>query len=221
MTVVPAGVSIAGSYKTTGAVPRSVRAMDWLLGLAGFAFVSSVTPGPNNVLLWASGAAFGLRRTVPHIAGTALGIGGMAVAVGAGIGALVTSSPGLALVMKAAGSLYLLVLATRIARAHGLERGELARPLGSGQAIAFQLVNPKAWIFALGAVTTFRPTDLPALGGSLLVAAVMIAAIVPTAALWAAAGGAINGLLTNERRRRIVSLAMAALVVATVATVWV
>jgi threonine/homoserine/homoserine lactone efflux protein len=153
--------------------------------------------------------------------GTALGIGAMALAAAAGLAALVTTVPGIAIAMKVAGSLYLLYLAFRIAGAHGLHRGDLARPLGLVQAGAFQLINPKAWIFALGAITTFRPAGLPALGGSLVVAATMMAVVVPTATAWAAAGGSINRFLTSDRRRRVVTLGLAALVVATVASVWI
>ena len=195
--------------------------MDPLLALVAFSFVSSVTPGPNNVLLWASGATFGLGRTVRHIFGTALGIGLMALAAAAGLGALVTTIPALAIVMKIAGSIYLLYLAVRIAAARGLTLGELAHPLGIVQAAAFQLVNPKAWVFALGAITTFRPAELPAFGGSIAVAATMMIVVIPTAALWAAAGGAINRLLANDRHQRLVSLALAGLVAATVASVWI
>lgn len=195
--------------------------METLLALVAFSFVSSVTPGPNNVLLWASGAEFGLGRTVRHVVGTALGIGLMALAAAAGLGALVTTVPALAIAMKIAGSIYLLYLAVRIAGARGLTRGELARPLGIARAATFQLINPKAWIFALGAITTFRPTELPAFAGSLAVAATMMVVIVPTAALWAAAGGAINRLLADDRQQRLVSLILAALVAATVASVWI
>jgi threonine/homoserine/homoserine lactone efflux protein len=130
--------------------------VDSLIGLLGFAFVSTVTPGPNNVLLWASGSAFGLRRTLPHIVGTAAGIGLMALAVAAGLGALVTAVPQIALAMKIAGSVYLLYLAVQVAGMRGLTPTAIARPLGFVAAVAFQLINPKAWIFAVGAMTTFR-----------------------------------------------------------------
>ena len=194
--------------------------VDTILTLIAFSFVSSVTPGPNNVLLWASGAEFGLLRTVRHVVGTALGVGAMTLAAAAGLAALITTVPGLAFAMKVIGSIYLLYLAFRIASAHGLARGELARPLGVIQAAGFQVINPKAWIFALGAITTFRPPGLSAVDGAIVVAATMMAVIVPSAALWAAAGGAINGLLTNERRRGMVRLLLAVLVVTTVASVW-
>jgi threonine/homoserine/homoserine lactone efflux protein len=192
-----------------------------LLALIGFSFVSSVTPGPNNVLLWASGATFGFRRTIRHILGTALGIGAMALAVAAGLGAVITAFPAIAFVMKLAGSAYLVYLAYQIARAGSLESTHMARPLGLRSAAAFQLINPKAWIFALGAITTFRPQDLPIATGSLLVAVTMMLVIVPSAALWAAGGGVISRLLTDTRARRIVSLVLAVVVLATVAFVWV
>ena len=89
------------------------------------------------------------------------------------------------------------------------------------QAAAFQAINPKAWIFALGAVTTFRPTDLPVVAGSILVAVTMMLVVLPSAALWAAGGGVLSRLIAGERSSRIVSLVMAALIAATVIGVWV
>jgi threonine/homoserine/homoserine lactone efflux protein len=194
--------------------------MDRIVALIAFSIVSSVTPGPNNVLLWASGAEFGYRRTLPHVLGTAIGIGSMALGVALGLGALISAIPALAVAMKVAGTIYLLFLAVQIAGLRGAAGGRIAAPLGVGQAAAFQLINPKAWIFAVGAMTTFRPAAMPVLDGSLLVAVAMAIVIVPTASLWAAAGGAINGLIAGEGRQRLVGAALAILVVATVVTVW-
>ncbi len=192
-----------------------------LLGLVGFSFASAATPGPNNVLLWASGATFGLRRTLPHVLGTAMGIGAMALGSAAGIAALVAAVPALGVAMRVVGSAYLLFLAWQIARSGSLTTGpSAARPMTLLEAAAFQLVNPKAWIFALGAVTTFRPADLPPIPGSLAVAAVMVLVILPSAGLWVVFGNALGRLLTSDRTRRMVSLALAALVVATIALVW-
>jgi threonine/homoserine/homoserine lactone efflux protein len=88
-------------------------------------------------------------------------------------------------------------------------------------AAAFQLVNPKAWIFALGAVTTFRLTGLDPLAGAIAVPLVMAVVIVPSASLWAGFGDVLGRLLTGERSRRIVNGVMAALVLGTVVLVWV
>jgi threonine/homoserine/homoserine lactone efflux protein len=195
--------------------------MDQLVALVAFSAVSSGTPGPNNLLLWASGAEFGLRRTIPHVFGTAVGLGGMALAVAAGLGAAITALPALAFAMKLAGSIYLLCLAWQVAGASALSRGAIARPMSLLQAAAFQVINPKAWIFALGAVTTFRPPELPIATGSLLVAGVMMVVIAPTAGAWAAGGGAIGRLLVNDRRRRAVSMALAFILALTVVSVWI
>ncbi len=194
--------------------------MGTLLALVGFTVVVSITPGPNTVLLWASGASFGFRATLRHVLGTALGIGSLALVAAAGLGTLITAVPQVGVAMKVAASAYLLYLAYKVAGARALERGEFAHPLGLVQAAAFQAINPKGWILALGAVTTFRPPGLAALTGSLLVAAVMMVVVLPTQALWAGAGGTLGGLMTDDRTRRLVSLAMAALLAATVIDVW-
>ena len=186
-----------------------------------FSAVSSGTPGPNNLLLWASGAAFGFRRTIPHVLGTALGIGGMALAVAAGFGALVVAVPALAFVMKVAGSLYLLYLAWQVAGASALQRTTVARPMSLLQAAAFQVINPKAWIFALGAITTFRPTDWPALLGSIAVVLTMMVVILPTAALWAGGGELIERAFAGPTARRVIGVVLAGLLVASVAFVWI
>jgi threonine/homoserine/homoserine lactone efflux protein len=192
-----------------------------LIPLIVFSAVSSGTPGPNNLLLWASGATFGLRRTVPHVIGTALGLGAMALGAAAGLSALVATVPAIALALKIAGSIYLLYLAWQVARMSAIGSTTIAKPLNLWQATAFQFANPKAWIFALGAVTTFRPADFPVLDGTVLVAATMMVVILPTAAVWAAGGELIRPLLARERSRRLISLALALVLAASVVSVWV
>jgi len=198
----------------------TISPMQEIAALVVFSFVSAATPGPNNVLLWASGAQFGFRRTLPHIAGTVVGIGALALAVAAGIGAVVTGVPAVAVLMKMAGSAYLLYLAWQIALSGALERADVSRPLSLLQAAAFQWINPKGWIFALGAVTTFRPPEVPVVIGSVAVAMTMMAVVVPSASLWAVAGGVVARILTKSRGRRIISLGLGATLVATVALVW-
>jgi threonine/homoserine/homoserine lactone efflux protein len=192
----------------------------WLVAVVAFSIVSSVTPGPNNLLLWASGASAGFARTLPHVVGTAAGLGLMALLVAAGLGAVITSVPAVTVVLKVLGSVYLLWLAWRLLGSGSLEPGTVARPMTVWQAIAFQLVNAKAWIFALGAITTFRPAGMPTLAGGALVAAIMALVILPTAALWAGAGGALAKVVDSPRARRIVNVSLATLLVASVATVW-
>ncbi len=195
--------------------------MEQLLLLIAFSFVSSVTPGPNNVLLWGSGASFGFRRSFRHVVGTALGIGAMALVVAAGLGAVLTTVPEITLAMKIGGSAYLLYLAYQIAGASAVQQGTVGRPLGVLQAASFQVINPKAWIFAIGAMTTFRPPSLSLATGSAIVALTMMLVVVPTAAIWAGGGQLLRPLIARPRAHRIVSLVLAVLLAATVAFVWI
>jgi threonine/homoserine/homoserine lactone efflux protein len=221
IAVIADAVSTAGSYKTSRPRPVEHRLVQELASLVAFSILSAGTPGPNNILLWASGAAFGFRRTLPHVAGTAIGIGAMTLAVAVGLGAVIAAFPPIAVAMKVAGSAYLLYLAWQVAGAHALERTDVARPLGLLQAAALQAINPKSWIFVLGALTTFRPASLPAMTGTILVAGTMMAVIIPTAAVWAAGGDLLGRLLAGERARRAVSLVLAGLLVVTIVSVWI
>lgn len=186
-----------------------------------FAFVSSVTPGPNNVLLWASGLRFGFRATVPQVVGTSVGIGALAAAVAAGIGLVVTAVPDVELAFKVAGSAYLLFLAFQVAGSDGLKRAQIARPLRLRQAVTFQFLNPKAWLFGLAAMSTFRPEQLPIAVGSAIVVAVMMIVVIPTAAIWAAGGTALQRLTTNASAHRAVGIALGLLLAATIAFIWI
>jgi threonine/homoserine/homoserine lactone efflux protein len=195
--------------------------MNELVPLVVFSAVSSGTPGPNNVVLWASGIQFGFRPTLPHVIGTSTGIGAMAVAVAAGIGAFVATVPELQLLLKIVGSGYLLYLAYRIGAGGAVQRAEVARPLGIGQATVFQCANPKAWIFVLAAVSAFRPDDLPVVAGSALVIVTMMIVVLPTAAIWAVGGTVINRLVTSDRAHRVISVLLAVLLAASVVHLWI
>jgi threonine/homoserine/homoserine lactone efflux protein len=129
-----------------------------LSALALFALASSITPGPNNTMLLASGANFGLRASLPHMLGVSAGFALLLIVVGGGLGGLFTAYPVLHVVLAWAGTLYLLYLAARIALSSGLKaRAEGARPMRFVEAVAFQAVNPKGWAMALGAMTAYAP----------------------------------------------------------------
>ena len=195
--------------------------MTELPGLILFAVVSSGTPGPNNLLLWASGLQFGFRATVPQIVGTSAGIGILALAVAAGLGVVVTRFPEVELALKVIGSSYLLFLAFQLAGGGALQRAQVERPLRFHEAAAFQFLNPKGWLFALAAVSTFRPDDLPVAIGSALVILTMMVVVVPTAAIWAAGGTALHRLAANQRSHRILNGALGILLATSIAFIWI
>lgn len=180
-----------------------------------FALVMSFTPGPNNLMLAASGARFGFRRTLPHQAGIVVGFAVMTVGVGLGIAALVAAVPALQWLLRAAGLAYLLVLAWRLATAEGARAPVAApRPVGFVAAAAFQWSNPKAWIMTLTAVTTYTAISADPHRRILLLAAVFAAFGAASSASWAAFGQLLRRVLTSGRRRIAFNVTMAALLLA-------
>ena len=184
-----------------------------LAGLAAFAFVSSITPGPNNLMLMASGANFGVRRTVPHALGVALGFTFMVALVGLGLAGVFERYPAAHAVLEAASVAYLLYLAWRIATAAAPgEADPSGRPFSFLQAAAFQWVNPKAWTMALTAVTVYTASRDWA--GIALVAIVFGAINLPTVSTWVLLGQGLRRFLTNPARLRAFNVSMALLLVA-------
>jgi threonine/homoserine/homoserine lactone efflux protein len=200
---------------------RSETAVNELAALVGFAFVGTVSPGPNNAVLWASGLKFGFQRTLPHVLGTALGIGMLVVGVALGIGALLDAVPAAEVVLKIVGSVYLLFVASLVVADRGVGRTSVSHPLSVWQGVAFQLVNPKAWIFSIAAVGTFLPPDLPRPAGIALLTGILVVVVVGSSTIWAAGGAALGRVLEDERKRRAVSIALAVLLVASVALIWI
>lgn len=125
-----------------------------------FTFVYSITPGPNNLLLAASGAAFGYRRSLPHMLGVSLGAALMLVLVGCGLCTVFDRVPHLHNALKYFGAAYLVWLAWCIARSDNAGDHRLsARPLGFWQGMALQWINPKTWVMAVGVAATYTPRD--------------------------------------------------------------
>jgi len=141
--------------------------LDTWLAFSLFAFVSSITPGPNNTMMLASGVNFGFARSLRHMTGITAGFCFMILLMGMGLGTVFERVPLLYTLMRYAGGVYMLVLAWKIFRSKPMPdaattdtvttRTALARPMGFAAAAAFQWVNPKAWVMALGAITTYLP----------------------------------------------------------------
>ena len=106
--------------------------------IALFGFVASVTPGPNNVMLWASGLNYGFRRTIPHLAGINIGFVSLLLAVSFGLGALFQRWEWMGVALRIVGSIYLLYLAYRVATAGSAEKADTTKPFTFWEAAAFQ-----------------------------------------------------------------------------------
>lgn len=188
--------------------------MQTLPALAAFAVASSITPGPNNIMLMTSGTNFGFRRTVPHMLGVSLGFALMIVLVGLGLAQLFARYPVAHEVLKWVSVVYLLYLAWKIATARPPGEGGAAKgaPMTFVQAALFQWVNPKAWTMALTGVTVYMPPVDPWIG-LLLVAALFGAINLPCVGLWAAMGVKLRSWLGDARRLRQFNVAAAVLLV--------
>ncbi|ROL67044.1 lysine transporter LysE [Pseudomonas protegens] len=192
--------------------------VDLLLAFALFALVTSITPGPNNTLLLASGVNFGFNRSIPHILGISCGFFVLVLAVGLGLGAVFEAYPLLYSVLRYVGAAYLLYLAWKIARSGPLseEQQGQGQPLGYWGAAAFQWVNPKAWVMAVGAISTYTPLQ-GYFTNVLVIAAVFALINAPTVSLWAACGSLLRNVLRNPRWLRLFNLGMAGLLVISLA----
>ncbi|EDZ98715.1 Lysine exporter protein (LYSE/YGGA) [Burkholderia sp. H160] len=192
------------SFVTLSALPAGIL----------FALVTSITPGPNNTMLLASGVNFGFRRTLPHISGISVGVVLLMLSVGIGLGEAFVHFPVLYTVLEVVSVAYLLYLAWKIGTSGELKlRSGERRPMRFHEAIAFQWVNPKAWMMVLTAATTIH------LSNSFGINAVAMAAVFyvigfPCICVWAGFGTAMREVLSNPRRLRIFNIAMALLLVA-------
>lgn len=187
--------------------------LDNLPALALFAFVSSITPGPNNLMLMASGANFGFRRSIPHMLGISGGFMVMLILAGLGLGRLFAQFPVSFTVLQILSIAYMLMLAWRIAHAAPVNKQARATvPMTFWQAAAFQWVNPKSWAMALTTITVY----IAEAGGLMLLVAALIFALVnlPAVTLWTVLGQQMARVLTNPARLQMFNRTMAVLLIA-------
>jgi threonine/homoserine/homoserine lactone efflux protein len=191
------------------------------LAFLPFAIVTAFTPGPNNLMLATSGANFGFRRSAPHILGIVGGFPALVLAVGLGLGAVFQSYPQIHTVLKFTGAAVLVVLAWRVATASasdGLRPS--GRPLTFLEAALFQWVNPKAWVFAVGAIATYTTVSGRAAAEIATILAVSLLVTIGATVTWTVFGASLSRLLqASPRRLRVFNVGMALLLVLSIALV--
>lgn len=190
--------------------------LDVFLALLTFAFVSSVTPGPNNMMLLASGVNFGFLRTIPHMLGIAVGFVALLLGVGFGLGALLAAFPAIEIGLKWVSAAYLLWLAWKIGTSRGMGEGRSsAVPMTFLQAAAFQWVNPKAWAMALVAMGAYTSAERPVT--SVLIVGFAFGLVnFPSVSVWAGFGVALRGFLSDPTRLKWFNILMGVLLALTV-----
>ena len=194
---------------------------DVFLAMLTFCFVSGVTPGPNNLMLMTSGVNFGFRRTLPHLMGVVLGFSLMVALIGLGLDAIFTRFPAVLPAMRYLGAAYMLWLAWKIARSGPVRDGQRGgAPLGFLGAAAFQWVNPKCWVMALSALTAYAVVDDYARNVAIIALAYLLIGL-PSSGAWALLGSSMRRALADPRVARPFNWTMAALLAASIVTVFV
>ena len=193
---------------------------DLLTALAGFALVSSITPGPNNLMLMASGANYGFRRSIPHMLGIASGFVVMVCLVGVGLIGLFDAWPPAHTILTVVSVAYLLWLAWKIAHASAPRRGEgTGRPFTFLQAALFQWVNPKAWLMLITVVASYANPQQFVLSVA-MIAVIFFLMGIPLISAWNIGGVALKGWLQQGQRLLRFNQAMAVLLLASMAPMW-
>lgn len=186
-----------------------------------FAFIAAVTPGPSNTMILSTGAAVGTLRGLACPIGASLGMGSMIVLSAFGVGEIVAAAPVIVIAMKIAGSLFLLWLGWRIINAGTFEGDDRARATGFANAFLFQWLNPKGWLVALSAGSTYlAPVRQDEFHAALRMGGLFAAAALPAGMIWLGMGALIARFLSNQHSAKFFNIVMASALAASVILVW-
>jgi threonine/homoserine/homoserine lactone efflux protein len=187
------------------------------VALITFYFVMFVTPGPNNIMLTTSGIKYGFKKTIPHILGIPLGHFFQISLVSLGLGTLFQNYPLIQEILKVAGCLYLFFLAYKMFGSLSIKENKkkTGRPLKFYEASLFQILNPKAWVVAITAVSVFFPKDEHFITGIFYLAAIAPIICLPSISVWALFGSGIRAFVSNLKVKKIIEIVMAFLLIAT------
>ena len=193
--------------------------MEFYLAILLFTATASITPGPNNIMIMASGVNFGVKRSIPHVLGICLGFPVMVIGLGLGLGTIFENFPILHDIIKVLGVAYLLYLAWLIASSSPFEEAaSSAMPLRFDQAVLFQWVNPKAWVMATGAISAYTTVG-DTLAQVLFIAFAFFITAAPSVAVWLIFGAGLKRYLENPRHNRTFNISMALLLIASMSPV--
>lgn len=192
-------------------------AFEVFLALVWFSFVSSITPGPNNLMLLSSGVNYGFVKTIPHMFGVSIGFAVLLACVGFGLGQVLAHFPLGFTILKFLGAAYLIYLAYKIAVSGPIQSGDtVGRPMSFIEASLFQWVNPKAWVMAITSMAIYTDT-LNYVPTVLIVVFTFMLINWPSVSLWAAFGTSMRSFLADPKRLKIFNFIMA---MSLIASLW-
>ena len=186
-----------------------------LISIFVFSFATSITPGPNNIMLLSSGLTFGYKKTIPHLLGVVIGFPLMALLVGLGLGKIFESYPTILTMLKIVGTVYLLWLAWKIANSTPSfnENANNSTPLKFMPIVLFQWVNPKNWIKIITAMSVYVDSAENALSQILVITIVFLSTVIVSANTWTLGGVALKRFIKNKKAIRVFNISMAILLI--------
>ena len=188
------------------------------MAFVGFAVVGTVSPGPNNAVLWASGMRFGFGRTLPHVLGTAIGMAVLVLGVAAGIGALLDAVPAAEVVLKVVGSVYLLWVAVLVLGSGGIGAGDVSDPFSAPPRGHVPVAESEGVGLLDRGGRHVPAAGAPPAAGAALLTAILMVIVVGTSSVWAAGGAALGRFVDDDRTRAAsMNIVLALLLVASVA----
>lgn len=191
--------------------------MDYFFAVILFAISSSVTPGPNNIMIMTSGVNFGVKKSLPLLTGICIGFTVMLLLVGIGFGQIFELLPNLHLIIKCVGTLYLLYLAWLIATSVDTLASETqAQPISFMKGALFQWINAKAWVVATGAIAAFTTVGTSFYSQNLTIALTFFIVSFPCVGIWLLFGSMLKKLLKDDKYRRYFNYAMSSLLILSV-----
>jgi threonine/homoserine/homoserine lactone efflux protein len=195
--------------------------IEWYATLFGFAVLTCGTPGPNNLMLTASGANFGVRRTFPHLLGVALGQPVLQIVLALGLHPLFERFPLLRLGLQIFGSLYLLWLAWRVAIAGAPgDPASRGRPLTMLEGLGFQFLNPKAWMMGISAISLFSQEGINYWPSQIAVMLMFVVVALPTCFVWVLFGNQLGNWISSEQGWRRLNGSLGVLTALCVVMLW-
>ncbi|MEM1155491.1 MAG: LysE family translocator [Pseudomonadota bacterium] len=191
-----------------------------MAALFAFVLVATIAPGPNNLMLVANAANFGVRRSISYMAGVATGTASMILVLGVGMDQIYEAIPWFQWVLKVLGSAYLLYLAykigtTKVPPQHTELHGH---PIQFWQIFGFQWLNPKAWTIAITAVAFLEQSNN--WYDVLTIAIIFFILSVFSSVVWALVGSSLSRLLADPVKMRRINITLGCVLVFAVFPLW-
>jgi len=191
--------------------------MEFYFAIWLFALSTTITPGPNNIMIMASGVNFGVKQSIPHLLGVCFGFPPMIIVLGLGFNTILSTYPIIHEAVKMIGVLYLFYLAWLIAKSSPSSLDKtIAKPITFIKAALFQWLNPKAWVMAIGAISVYTSASSNFLMQILYIALVFLIAAFPCQCIWLLFGTKLKKYLKSDKHQQIFNKSMAALLVVSI-----